>query len=92
MQDPSNTPPANPRGTAVTAADVELQAALCARLWDSGLDVSEIALNVAEGRVTIEGAVGTQADRAAIEASIRASGGVREVVNHVSVAPDRTGG
>ncbi len=92
MQDPSDTRPANPRGSAATAADVELQAALCARLWDSGLDVSEIALNVADGCVTIEGAIGTLADREAVEARIRAAGGVREVVNHVSVAPDRTGG
>ncbi|WP_439686015.1 BON domain-containing protein [Cupriavidus oxalaticus] len=92
MQDPSNPRPANPRGTAATAADVALQATLCARLWDSGLDVSEIALNVANGCVTIEGAIGTVADREAIEARIRAAGGVREVVNHVSVAPDRTGG
>ncbi|GLC92986.1 hypothetical protein Tamer19_23940 [Cupriavidus sp. TA19] len=92
MQDPSNPPRTNPRGTAVTAADTALQAKLCARLWDSGLDVSEIALNVADGRVTIEGAIGTHAGSEAIEACIRAAGGVREVVNHVRVAPDRTGG
>lgn len=40
--------PANHRGNAATAADMALQAALCSRLWDAGLDVSEVAVDVAQ--------------------------------------------
>ncbi|CAQ71954.1 conserved hypothetical protein [Cupriavidus taiwanensis LMG 19424] len=69
-----------------------MQAALCARLWETGLDVSEIALDVAQGRITLRGAIGSAADRDAVEACVRASTGVRAVVNHIAVAPDRPGG
>lgn len=82
----------NPRGDAVGAADTALQASLCERLWESGLDVSEIALDVAQGRITLRGAIGSAADREAVEACVRTNAGGRDVVNHIEVAPDRTGG
>ncbi|NUT16205.1 MAG: BON domain-containing protein [Cupriavidus sp.] len=82
----------NPRGNAVGAADTALQASLCERLWDSGLDVSEIALDVAQGRITLRGAIGSAVDRDAVEACVRAHAGGHDVVNHIEVAPDRTGG
>ncbi|CAJ96339.1 BON domain-containing protein [Cupriavidus necator] len=84
--------PANHRGNAATAADMALQAALCSRLWDAGLDVSEVAVDVAQGRVTLRGAIGAQADCDAVEACVRGCDGVREIVNRIQVAPDRTGG
>ncbi|SOY67413.1 conserved hypothetical protein [Cupriavidus taiwanensis] len=82
----------NPRGNAAGAADTALQALLCERLWDSGLDVSEVALDVAQDRITLRGAIGCAADRAAVEACVRTHAGAREVVNRIEVAPDRTGG
>ncbi|WP_427306357.1 BON domain-containing protein [Cupriavidus sp. H39] len=82
----------NPRGHAAGAADTALQASLCARLWETGLDLSEIALDVVQGRITLRGAIGSAADRDAVEACVRASAGVRDVVNHIKVEPDRTGG
>ncbi|WP_454737881.1 BON domain-containing protein [Cupriavidus necator] len=92
MHDPSTSP--NDAGGAggTPQADVALQAALCERLWDSGLDMSEVSLRVAQGRVTLEGAIGTAADREAVEACVRGCAGVSEVVNRIRVAPDRTGG
>ena len=89
---PGSSKTANPRGSAATAADAALQAALCSRLWDTGLDMSEIALDVAQGRVTLSGAIGTPADRDAVEACVRDCAGVCEIVNRIQVAPDRTGG
>ncbi|UIF90758.1 BON domain-containing protein [Cupriavidus sp. UYPR2.512] len=83
--------PANPRGMAATEADAALQAALCARLWDTGLDISEITLDVSQGRVTLNGAIGTPAQRDAVEACVRGCAGVGEIVNRIQVAPDRTG-
>lgn len=92
MQDPS-TEPGDAGGVQGTAqADAALQAALCERLWDAGLDVSEVSLRVAQGRVTLAGAIGTVADRDAVEACVRGCAGVDSIVNHIQVAPDRTGG
>ncbi|WP_042878996.1 BON domain-containing protein [Cupriavidus necator] len=92
MQDPS-TEPGDTGGVQGTAqADAALQAECCARLWDAGLDVSEVSLRVAQGRVTLEGAIGTAADRDAVEACVRGCAGVAGIVNHIQVAPDRTGG
>ncbi|MEM5275827.1 BON domain-containing protein [Cupriavidus taiwanensis] len=82
----------NPRGNAAGAADTALQSSLCERLWQSGLDVSEIALDVGQGSITLRGAIGSAADRAAVEACVRTHAGGREVVNRIEVAPDRTGG
>jgi osmotically-inducible protein OsmY len=90
MPDPFK--PDNPRGNAAGAADTALQATLCARLWDAGLDMSEIALDVAQGRVTLRGAIGSAADRDAVEACVRDCAGVRDIVNRIEVAPDRTAG
>lgn len=91
MDEPAKTP-ASARGIAATEADAALQAALCARLWDTGLDMSEIALDVAQGRVTLRGAIGSPAHRDAVEACVRGCAGVGEIVNRIQVAPDRTGG
>ncbi|MDQ0142312.1 BON domain-containing protein [Cupriavidus necator] len=90
MPDPLDT--GNRRGKAAGAADTALQATLCSRLWESGLDVSEIALDVAQGHVTLRGAIGSAAERNAVEACVRACAGVRDIVNCIEVAPDRTGG
>ncbi len=72
-------------------SDASLQDLLCERLWRSGIDVSEVSLTVQEGEVTLEGAIGTRADRARIEDTIDHIPGVRAVENRVRVAPDRTG-
>ncbi|AGW94190.1 MULTISPECIES: BON domain-containing protein [Cupriavidus] len=92
MQDPSTGPGDAGGVQGTTQADAALQATLCERLWDAGLDVSEVSLRVAQGRVTLAGAIGTAADRAAVEACVRGCAGVGEIVNHIHIAPDRTGG
>lgn len=71
-------------------SDASLHDLLCERLWRSGIDVSEVSLTVREGEVTLEGAIGTRADRARIEDAIDRIPGVRAVENRVRVAPDRS--
>ncbi|WP_354684390.1 BON domain-containing protein [Cupriavidus necator] len=92
MPDPSTSQNGASAPGSTTQADAALQAALCERLWDAGLDVSEVSLRVAQGRVTLDGAIGTAADRDKIEACVRGCAGVSDVVNRIRVAPDRTGG
>ena len=71
-------------------SDASLHDLLCERLWRSGIDVSEVSVTVQEGAVTLEGAIGTRADRARIEDAIDRIPGVRAVENRVRVAPDRS--
>ncbi|MGO4763580.1 BON domain-containing protein [Cupriavidus sp. 2KB_3] len=85
-----NPAPGSQRATRVRS-DASLQDLLCECLWRSGIDVSEVSLTVREGEVTLEGAIGTRADRARIEDTIDHIPGVRAVENRVRVAPDRTG-
>lgn len=79
-------------GRAVRAmySDERLQDRVCERLWRSGLDVSEVSVNVEGGHVRLEGTVGSRDARRRIEDCVDACPGVADIVNHIRVAPDRT--
>ncbi|CAG9179132.1 BON domain-containing protein [Cupriavidus respiraculi] len=72
-------------------SDERLRDRVCEQLWRTGLDVSEVSVNVAGGYVTLEGTVGSRDERRAIEDCVDRCAGVADITNRIRVEPDRTG-
>lgn len=72
-------------------ADERLRDRVCEQLWRTGLDVSEVSVDVSGGYVTLEGTVGSRDERRAIEDCVDRCAGVADITNRIRVEPDRTG-
>jgi hypothetical protein len=69
-------------------SDARIREDVCERLWrESRVDVSEVAVQVNDGVVTLEGAVPERSMKHAIEDIVASCGGVRDVENRIRVAP-----
>lgn len=72
------------------AADHDLQDRVCERLWRSGLDVSEVSVQVVAGFVSLEGVIGSREARRALEECVDAIPRVHDIANRVRVRRDET--
>ena len=77
------TPRTLPKG--YQRSDERLREDVCERLSHSGLDVSDVSVNVAEGEVTLEGNVRNRQTKHAIENCADDCLGVKDVHNHLRV-------
>lgn len=91
----SNVPRAqriSPKGYVRT--DERVREDVCERLSHSGLDVSEVSVQVSEGTVTLEGTVSSRHTKHAIEDCVDDCLGVKDIQNQIRVGgtshPDRT--
>lgn len=71
-----------------TRSDERLMEDICERLGHSGLDVSEVSVNVSQGRVTLEGTVKDRRSKHAIEDITDDCSGVNDVDNRIRVQRD----
>lgn len=71
-------------------SDERLREDVCERLSHSGLDVGEVSVTVAEGKVTLEGTVSDRASKHAIENCVDDCLGVQDIDNRIRV--NRGGG
>jgi osmotically-inducible protein OsmY len=71
-------------------SDERLRDRVCEQLWRTGLDVSEVSVDVSGGYVTLEGKVGSRDERRAIEDCVDRCTGVADITNRIRVEPDRT--
>ncbi|RIJ05143.1 BON domain-containing protein [Achromobacter sp. K91] len=74
----------DPRGYVRT--DERVREIVCEHLADSGLDVSDVSVSVAEGCVTLEGTAPDRRTKHRIEDSVDACAGVKDVENRIRVA------
>ncbi len=74
-----------------TRSDERIHEDVCERLSHSGLDVSEVSVNVAEGKVTLEGTVKNRRVKHAIEDCADDCAGVVDIDNRITVQRDHTG-
>ncbi|WP_233208261.1 BON domain-containing protein [Pollutimonas subterranea] len=75
-----------------TRSDERIREDVCERLSHSGLDVSEVSVNVAEAKVTLEGTVKDRRIKHSIEDCAEDCTGVVDVDNRITVQRDETGG
>lgn len=68
-----------------TRSDERIREDICEALGDSGLDVSEVSVNVKDGLVTLEGTVKQRGIKHAIEDYADDCGGVKEIHNQIRV-------
>jgi osmotically-inducible protein OsmY len=71
-------------------SDERLRDRVCEQLWRTGLDVSEVSVEVSGGYVTLEGTVASRDARRAIEDCVDRCTGVADITNRIRVEPDRT--
>lgn len=79
--------------TTIQTSDERLKDAVTAHLeWDPAVDSTDIAVDVADGRVTLRGSVATYPAKLAAGTAARRVRGVRAVANSIAVRPtiDRT--
>lgn len=74
----------DPKG--YTRSDERVRENVCEYLAHSGLDVSEVSVNVTDGRVTLEGTVRDRRTKHRIEDCADACAGVQDVDNRIRVA------
>lgn len=74
-----------------TRSDERVREDVCERLSHSGLDVSEVSVSVAEGKVTLEGTVKNRRVKHAIEDCTDDCTGVVDIDNRITVQRDETG-
>ncbi|MGE4337068.1 MAG: BON domain-containing protein [Pigmentiphaga sp.] len=73
----------DPKG--YTRSDERVREIVCEHLSHSGWDVSDVAVNVAEARVTLEGTVPDRRTKHAVEDCVDQCAGVKDVENRVKV-------
>lgn len=79
-----------PRG--YTRSDERVREDVCERLSYSGLDVSDVSVQVSQGRVTLEGSVASRRDKHAVEDCVDDCLRVEDVDNRIRVArPEASG-
>ncbi|GLK92415.1 BON domain-containing protein [Achromobacter xylosoxidans] len=74
----------DPRG--YIRSDERVREIVCEHLAHSGLDVSDVSVNVAEGCVTLEGTVPDRRTKHRVEDSVDACAGVKDVDNRIRIA------
>ncbi|MBO9353813.1 BON domain-containing protein [Bordetella petrii] len=82
--------PALPRSQRITPkgyvrSDERVREDLCERLSHSGLDVSDVSVEVSDGTVTLEGTVPSRGTKHAIEDCVDDCLGVNDIQNHIRV-------
>ncbi|MDX3894167.1 BON domain-containing protein [Pusillimonas sp.] len=73
-------------------SDERVREDVCERLSYSGLDVSDVSVQVSQGKVTLEGSVASRRDKHAVEDCVDDCLGVEDIDNRIRVArPEASG-